>query len=56
MDVAYVKKATGHLTATSEIDADTFFSLPTYPGEVKVPVEVKNAEGVVVTTAQVSKH
>jgi len=53
MDVSYVKKATGHLTASSVIDPVAFFVLPVYPGEVRVPVEVKNAEGIIVTTAQV---
>lgn len=56
MNVEYLKKATGKLTATSEIDPQTFFSLPKYPGEVYVPVEVKNSEGVVVTKANVSLH
>lgn len=51
MDVEYKKKATGKLTATSTIDPDTFFKLNTYPGGVGVPVEVKNEEGIVVTTA-----
>ncbi len=53
MDVAYKKKATGKLTATTNLDPATFFTLPSYPGEVRVPVDVTNAEGVVVTTAQV---
>jgi len=54
MDVAYKKKATGLLTATSTIDANTFFTLEKYPGMVKVPVIVTNAEGVEVTTAEVN--
>ena len=53
MNVDYLKKATGKLTATSQIDPETFFKLEKYPGEVKVPVEVKNAEGVLVTKADV---
>eukprot|EP01034_Spumella_vulgaris_P025337 gene25337-31782_t len=44
MDVKYLKKATGKLVATSDIDPQTFFALPVYPGEVSVPVDVKNAE------------
>ncbi len=55
MDVAYKKKATGQLTATSTIDANTFFTLEKYPGMVKVPVIVTNAEGVEVTTAEVNQ-
>ena len=53
MNVDYVKKATGKLTATSEIDPATFFVLEKYPGEVKVPVKVTDAAGVVVTKADV---
>jgi len=53
MDVEYLKKATGKLTASSELDHTTFFELPSYPGPVSVPVVVKNEEGVVVTKAQV---
>lgn len=53
MDVTYKKKATGKLTATSTIDASTFFTLEKYPGMVKVPVLVTNADGVEVTTAEV---
>ncbi len=53
MDISYLKKATGKLHGTSSIDPDTFFSLQQYPGEVKVPVEVKNNEGVVVSKAEV---
>ncbi len=53
MYVSYKKKATGRLTATSTINANTFFTLKTYPGMVKVPVTVINADGVTVTTAEV---
>lgn len=53
MDVDYLKKATGKLTATSNIDPANFFVLKEYPGRVDVPVDVKNAEGVVVTKAKV---
>ncbi len=53
MDVQYLKKATGQLTASTNLDPATFFTLPAYPGEVKVPVDVKNEEGVLVTKAQV---
>ncbi|MBX9704131.1 MAG: DUF4442 domain-containing protein [Silvanigrellaceae bacterium] len=54
MDIQYLKKATGKLTATSDIDPLTFFDLPKYPGDVAVPVVVKNAEGIVVAKADVS--
>ena len=54
MDVKYLKKATGTLTATTTIDPDNFFKLETYPGSVDVPVVVTNEEGVVVTSADVS--
>ena len=54
MNIDYVKKATGKLTATSKIDPGKFFLLDKYPGEVKVPVEVKNSDGVLVTKADVS--
>lgn len=53
MDVTYKKKATGRLTAVSNIDPDTFFKLDKYPGMVKVPVTVTNSEGVEVTAAEV---
>jgi acyl-coenzyme A thioesterase PaaI-like protein len=53
MNIDYLKKATGKLTATSEIDADTFFQLDKYPGMVSVPVVVKNMDDLVVTTAEV---
>ncbi len=32
MDIEYLKKATGTLTAKSDIDPAKFFELPTYPG------------------------
>lgn len=54
MDVTYKKKATGKLTATSTIDANSFFTLEKYPGMVKVPVIVTNEEGVEVTSAEVN--
>jgi acyl-coenzyme A thioesterase PaaI-like protein len=53
MDVNYLKKASGTLTATTDINPDTFFLLEKYPGEVKVPVSVKDASGVEVTSAEV---
>jgi acyl-coenzyme A thioesterase PaaI-like protein len=37
MDVKYLKKASGILTATSTIDPRTFFALDAYPGSVNVP-------------------
>lgn len=54
MDISYLKKATGQLHGVSNIDPETFFTLPQYPGEVKVPVEVKNNDGVVVSKAEVN--
>ena len=53
MDIGYLKKCTGELTATANIP-DDFFELKKYPGDVHVPVEVCNADGVVVTSAKVS--
>ena len=53
MDVNYLKKATGKLTATTDINPETFFLLEKYPGEVKVPVSVKDAAGIEVTSAEV---
>lgn len=53
MDVNYLKKSSGRLTASSSIDPTTFFTLSKYPGEVRVPVEVINTDGVVVTKADV---
>lgn len=54
MDVSYLKKATEHLTATSNIDPEVIFKLPQYPGQIIVPIEVRNKEGVLVTKADVS--
>lgn len=53
MDVDYTKKATGKLTATSNIDPEKFFVLQSYPGQVGLPVEVKDEKGVVVTKGTV---
>lgn len=52
MDIDYVKKATGKLTASSHITPQLFES-PTYPHDIIVPVVVKNEGGQVVTTADV---
>ena len=54
MDINYIAKARGRLTATADIDPATFFDLKAYPGEVKVPIVVKDKEGVVVASAEVS--
>ncbi len=53
MDVRYLKKASGGLTATCQIDPTSFFTLEKYPGEVKMPVEVKNSDGLLITDAVV---
>lgn len=53
MDIDYLKKAVGTLVATSNIDPDNFFELKQYPGQVLLPVEVSNSDGVVVTRANV---
>ena len=53
MDIQYKKKAMGQLTATSTIDALKSFHLQQYPGQVIIPVEVKNSEGVVVSSANI---
>ena len=52
MDVNYVAKATGKLTASSQITPQLFKS-PTYPHDIIVPVVVKNEGGKIVTTADV---
>lgn len=51
MDVNYLKKASGTLIATCDIDKDNFFKLNSYPGEVHLPVEVKNKDNEIVTSA-----
>lgn len=54
MDVQYLKKATGTLTATVNVDPDTIFTLEKFPGDVSIPVEVRDKDGVLVTSADVS--
>jgi hypothetical protein len=54
MDINYLAKAKGRLTATADIDPAVFFDLKAYPGEVKVPIVVKDREEVVVASAEVS--
>ena len=56
MQVNYVAKATGTLTATSEIDPETFFQLDKYPGNVQVPVIVTDDQGKEVVTADVELY
>ena len=53
MDISYEKKSTGVLTATSQINPDTFFTLTTYPGEVQVPIIVTDIVGNIVTKANI---
>jgi len=55
MDVKYVKKATGKLTASSHITSQLFEN-PTYPHDVIIPVVVKNEGGQVVSTADVQLY
>lgn len=52
MEINYLKKAVGELTATSHIPED-FFQLQQYPGDVYVPVNVTDSGGKVVTSAKV---
>jgi len=56
MTVQYVAKATGTLTATSEIDPIEFFKLDKYPGNVQVPVIVTDKDGKEVVTAHVELY
>ena len=53
MDIEYLKKAKGTLTATSNIDPEKFFVLDKYPGKVEVPVDVTDKDGIIVTRAKV---
>ena len=54
MDIDYLKKAEGKLTATSTIDPATFFVLDSYPGRIDLPVDVINENNVVVTRGKVT--
>ncbi len=56
MDVNYLKKASGKLTATCQIDQDKLFLLPSYPGGIELPVEVHDENGILVTSASVSVY
>ena len=53
MQIDYLKKSVGELTATANIP-DDFFALKEYPGDVHVPVDVRDGKGVLVTSAKVS--
>jgi hypothetical protein len=52
MNVDYLKKAEGTLTATTNIE-EKLFLLDKYPGKISVPVDVTNVKGDVVTKASV---
>mmetsp|Transcript_3199 Transcript_3199/g.11044 ORF Transcript_3199/g.11044 Transcript_3199/m.11044 type:complete len:165 (-) Transcript_3199:172-666(-) len=56
MDVNYVAKAKGTLTATVDVDPETIFTLDKYPGQVDFPVVVKDAQDQDVVTATVRLH
>lgn len=56
MNVKYLAKATGKLTATSEVDADTTFTLDRYPGSIVIPVSVKDRAGKEVVTADIELY
>lgn len=55
MDVRYLKKSEGKLTATTTVNPETIFNLESYPGDVSIPVEVRNESGTIVTSADVSE-
>ena len=55
MDVSYLKKATGNLTAEATVPPNIFI-LDKYPGDVLIPVEVKDSNGVIVTNANVKNR
>lgn len=56
MQVNYVARAMGTLTATSEIDPNKHFLLDKYPGNVKIPVIVRDDQGKEVVTAEVELY
>ena len=53
MDIHYEKKSAGRLTGICKVDPDTIFNLPSYPGNVDMPVQVVDDNGNVVTSATV---
>jgi hypothetical protein len=53
MDINYLKKASKKLIATSTIDPQKFFDITQFPGEAKVPIEVRDMDGNLVVTAEV---
>ena len=55
MKVSYLKKSTGTLTATADINTD-HFNLPKFPGDVIIPVKVSNEDGEIVTTADITLY
>jgi hypothetical protein len=52
MDVSYKKAAKTALLATCELP-DDHFELETYPGEVSLPVSIRDEAGVEVSSASV---
>lgn len=61
MQVEYLAKANGTLTATSTLGRDTSnpqtaFDLPKYPGNISVPISVTDKEGVEVVKASIDLY
>mmetsp|Transcript_21183 Transcript_21183/g.50117 ORF Transcript_21183/g.50117 Transcript_21183/m.50117 type:complete len:162 (+) Transcript_21183:39-524(+) len=56
MEVEYKAKAVGTLTATTEIDPETHFNLDKYPGDVDIPVTVRDPKGTEVVGALVKLY
>ena len=52
MNISYLRRATGRLTATADISPD-LFKLQSYPGDIIVPVSVTDAKGDEVSKAEV---
>ena len=60
MQVEYLAKATGTLTATSSIGEvarpESAFDMSEYPGNIQVPVSVNDRDGVEVVKASVELY
>lgn len=60
MQVEYLAKANGTLTATSSMgetdNPQSAFDLPEYPGNISVPVTVRDKQGVEVVRASIDLY